>query len=930
MHSLMRILIATVLGCLSAISVRAGSGQHLVENKGQWHESVLYRAEFNGGATYIDRSGLSFVLVEDGFYKKLHDWVGDPSLPASANMHSLKMGFRGADFSGAPITSGKRSFPEHFFVGNDAARWTRDVYGYERVKIPNVYPGIAAIFGCSSGNFKYDFEVAAGANPDLIAVEISGAVNSFLKDGALIMETSVGQFKELAPFAYQLSAQNEILPVPCSFVLDDGILTYTFPEEYDSARKLIIDPEISFSTYIGSGSNSFGFTASYDSDGALYAGSITFGFDYPVTSGAYQIFFASGVIDCGISKFSPDGSSLEYSTYLGGSGNESPHSIVANSANELYILGSTGSSNLPTSATAYQSDFLGGPGNISGAGFTYENGSDIFIAKLSGDGSQLLACTYMGGTGNDGIGTGTVLDYNYGDRFRGEIVVDDAGNAYVASVTASTDFPTVSGYASTFTGVLSGIIFKLSPNLNTLVWATYSGGSGVESAISLQLAADNSVYFTGGTTATDLPTTAGAIEPDFLGGAVDGYIGHISANGSTLLACTYNGTNSFDQNYFVQIDVAGDVYVVGQTQGLYPQTPDIYTNPNSRQYVHKLSPDLATTLWSTSVGSGTSSIDFSPSAFLVSNCGQIYISGWGGALNGSGGSTQGLPTTNDAFQSSTDGDDFYIMVLGQNAADLVYASFFGGSQSAEHVDGGTSRFDKNGTVYQAVCAGCFGNSDFPTQPGVWSQENGSISCNLAVMKFKLSSVSAQAGIDAPPLICPGSTFDLSNLSQGADTYLWSFDNGDSSTLEELSYSFDAPGTYEVKLYAEDSEGCLAPDSAFITIEVASAPNVSIESPEPICPDETLQLMAEGAETWQWIPAVGLTSYTNPSPFFNGTTTTEYEVVGSTICGSDTAQVIVVVGSLDVTASDNLEVCPGESAQLEAGGGETYLSRLPQG
>ena len=153
--------------------------------------------------------------------------------------------------------------------------------------------------------------------------------------------------------------------------------------------------------------------------------------------------------------------------------------------------------------------------------------------------------------------------------------------------------------------------------------------------------------------------------------------------------------------------------------------------------------------------------DIAPSAFLVSDCGQIYFSGWGGDVNLSGQSlssnTTGLPTTPGTFQASTDGSDFYLMVLEPEATGLNYATFFGGGITAEHVDGGTSRFDKNGNVYQAVCAGCGGQDDFPTTPGAWSNTNNSFNCNLGVFKFALAQTLAIIDINGPTYLCdPGS------------------------------------------------------------------------------------------------------------------------------------------------------------------------------
>ena len=908
-----------VLLCVDHLSA---SDPRYVENKGQWHDNVLFRVGSQGGIGYVDREGFTLMMLEDAFFSKLHSWVGNNKADNIGNGHTLKMQFLNADLSREPVRGKDVGTSENYFIGNNPEKWATDVRSYDRVKIPEIYQGIDVQFGTNQTYLKYDFIVSPNADPNQIAVRFNGQDKLFLEEGSLIAKTSVGDFVEAEPFAYQMDASGSVIRVACEFVLEKEVLSYHFPDGYDTSLELIIDPEISFSSYIGSSVGSFGFTASYDDDGNLYSGAVVFGQGYPTEAGAFQFNFGQGVVDCGISKFSTDGTELIYSTYLGGQGNESPHSIVVNGNNELFVFGTTSSANFPLSANAYQTTHAGGT-NISGAGYSYENGSDIFISKLSFDGSGLLASTLIGGTSNDGLGSGSVLENNYGDQFRGEIVVDDVGNPYVASVTASGNFPIVNGYESNIGGALSGVIFKMSANLEDLIWSTFSGGNFTESAVGLQLAEDNSVYFTGGTTSTILPISAGAYQVDKAGG-VDGYIGHISADGSQLLACTYNGTTSFDQNYFVQIDTEGFVYVFGQSLGNYPISNGVYSNPNSGQYIQKFSADLSTSIWSTEVGSGSGGVDISPSAFLVSDCGQIYLSGWGGSLNNGGGSTNVLPTSSNAFQTTTDGEDFYLMVLDENASDLVYGTFFGGDQSAEHVDGGTSRFDKNGTVYQAVCAGCFGNDDFPTQPGVWSEVNGSSACNLAVMKFELSSVNALAQIDAPDIVCPGSTFGLTNQSIGADTFLWDMGDGFTTTDEETTYSFDEPGDYIIKLYAEDSGGCLSPDSVYVTVTVAELPEIEASSPEPICPGESIELLATGTATdWQWEPATGLSATNIANPIFSGNNSQEYTVTGSTACGDDSETVNVIVGSAEITVSDDVDICPGESTQLIATGGVQY-------
>src|SRR5690554_621852 len=623
MSVLLRFYLVLLLGLACTICVSANQPRY-VQNKGQWHEQVLFRVEAQNGIGYVDKSGFTFAMLENRFYNKLHDWIGNAELPHIGKGHAIKMNFLGGNMNQVALTGNDVGTTEHFFIGNDPQKWAQNERRFDRVKLTNVYPGIDVEFASNQNNLKYDFILAPHADPNLIQVEFSGQEALSLRNGSLIAETSVGDFTEMEPYAYQIDEEGRQVKVKCHFALSGNVVSYYFPEGYDKSRRLIIDPEIAFSTYIGSTSNSFGFTASYDNHGNLYGGAVVFGDQYPITAGAFQVNFGSGVVECGISKFSSDGTQLLFSTYLGGQGNEAPHSLVVNDDNELYILGTTASEDFPVSAGAYQPSHAGGF-DITAVGFVYENGSDIFITKLNESGNVLLASTYIGGSGNDGLGTGTLMEKNYGDKFRGEIVVDSEGNAYVATVTASGNFPIVNGFATNIGGTLSGVVFKLSSNLQTLIWSTFSGGNFAESAMSLALAPDNSVYFTGGTTSTALPVTPGAYQPQKVMG-VDGYIGHISADGSQILACTYNGTSGFDQNYFVQLDNDGFVYVVGQSTGDYPVSEGVYINPNSGQYIQKFTPDLTTSIWSTTIGSGSGGIDISPSAFLVSNCGQIYLS----------------------------------------------------------------------------------------------------------------------------------------------------------------------------------------------------------------------------------------------------------------------------------------------------------------
>jgi hypothetical protein len=205
----------------------------------------------------------------------------------------------------------------------------------------------------------------------------------------------------------------------------------------------------------------------------------------------------------------------------------------------------------------------------------------------------------------------------------------------------------------------------------------------------------------------NFPVTPGAISTTYNGGITDGFVSKLKNDGTSILNSTFVGTAAYDQTFFIQLDKDFDVYIVGQTLGVMPVSGGVYSNANSGQYIWKMTNDLSAQIFTTIFGNGNNSINISPSAFLVDYCENIYVSGWGGHIL-QGVPTNNMPLTANAIQSTTDGFNFYLFVLSTNATSLLYATYFGGAQSQEHVDGGTSRFDKKGIIYQSVCAGCPG------------------------------------------------------------------------------------------------------------------------------------------------------------------------------------------------------------------------------
>jgi gliding motility-associated-like protein len=563
----------------------------------------------------------------------------------------------------------------------------------------------------------------------------------------------------------------------------------------------------------------------------MYLGGLVHSAGYPTTTGAVQLNFGGGsntignqyACDMSISKISSLGNSMIWSTYLGGSSNETPHSLYVDNAGNLLIYGRTYSNNFPTTAGAYDQSANGG--------------ADITVSKINAAGNGLLGSTYVGGTGSDGVnydptepGQGN-LKVNYGDDARGEIIADNNNDVYVATCTKSSNFPAVSAFQPAIGGGQDGCVFKLSSDLSTMIWSSFIGGTDDDACYSLDVF-NTEVYTSGGTMSADFPATSGSLHASYLGGTSDGFVAHISSSGSSLLQSTFIGTAGNDQVYFVKLDKTSNVYFFGQTTGSYPIFSVTYSNPNSGQFIHKIDPLLSTSIYSTVIGNGNGAPNISPTAFLVDTCENIYISGWGGTVfSGWPQFTMNMlnmPLTPNAFQSSTDGNDFYLAVYKKNMSQLMYATYFGGygtpgsDLGTEHVDGGTSRFDKNGYVYQAICAGCGGTSLTPTTTGVWSETNGcSFNCNELGFKMEINLFIVTAALEAYPTAtgCVPLTVGFTNNSINATQYLWDFGDGGTSTAVSPTYTFTDTGTFQVMLIATDPTACVPIDTAYTTVVV---------------------------------------------------------------------------------------------------------------
>jgi gliding motility-associated-like protein len=913
-------------------SVLGQSRSFFIENRGQWPAQVSHRAELRGVTVWSERGAITLDSYDHSAVADRHAYhAGLTSTPPSpiTKHHVLRLEFVDA---GMPVRCeglGVQRGAYNYILGNDRSKWASGAHAFSAVLQHDVWPGIDVRVRGEHSAMKYDVLIAPGADPSRIALRYAGAEGITLRANELVVRTSLGDLVESIPLAYQ-EVNGERRAVPCDYLLKNGVVGFTLGA-YDRMLPLVIDPTLMFSTFSGSEADNFGYTATFDNDGYLYSGSTAFGQDYPLTTGAYQTTHAGGDglfdgIDVALTKYDTTGTYLIWSTFYGGSSDELPHSLVVNGNDELFVLGTTSSANLPMADGAFDSSFNGGPAVdlTNGLGADFPNGSDIFLARFRSDGGDLLASTFIGGTGTDGLNTAAGLKFNYADEVRGEIELDANDNVYVVSCTGSNNFPvTTDAYRTTFQGgSQDGIALKIDASLGTLFWSTYFGGEAADAVYSLDRDDEQNLYITGGTRSANLPFTTG-LHNDPLGGSADGYVARLSADGSALLHGTYCGSSQYDQTYFVEHDEEGHVFLFGQTGApngqLVFNAP--YNVPNAGQFISKLTPELDQVLMSSRFGQGDGEPDISPVAFLVDYCDKIYISGWGSTIFGSL-STTGLPVTSDAFQNTTTGNDFYLAVFDINMSALFYATYFGGDTSAEHVDGGTSRFDRRGRIYESVCAGCGGNSDFPTTPGAWSATNESGLCNNGVFKFDFDfpMVVADFSVD---LFCLPAPIQFTNESYGGSGYVWDFGDGTGSTATSPSHVYDEPGVYTVMLVALNAAACNVSDTTYQQVVVLGNEAYALND-TLVCAGTSVQIgvlpVQDPNITYSWQPATWLSNPNVANPIATPPVTTTYTLLISNGLCTDTITQVVEVQTGAIDAGPSVTVCgPSATTTLTANG-----------
>jgi len=602
----------------------------------------------------------------------------------------------------------------NYFIGNDPRKWRTNVPTYAKVRYKNVYPGVDLDYHGNQRQLEYDFVVAPGADAAriLLNVDLMGQPGNKQKvvrldaDGDLVIQTDGGEARFHKPVVYQPEVRSSGFPGHSSRVEGHYLLTASNQVRfalgpYDPTKPLVIDPVLSYSTYLGGSGGDLGNAIAVDSAGNAYVTGETFSTDFPTTNPIQGSL--AGVTDVFIAKLNPTGSAPIYSTYLGGHDNSYSQDvyatdcgtgIAADSSGNVYVTGFTASTDFPTVNPLQRSL----KATVNG-----------FVAKLNASGSGLVYSTYLGGSGGD---------------FGGGIAVDSTGNAYVTGTTFSEDFPTVNAFqpqkgSTTCPGYSQcpdAFVAKLNASGSALVYSTYLGGSDAENTnLGGRIAVDSAgnAYVSGETWSTDFPTVNPLQAAN--GGVYDGFVAKLNPSGSALVYSTYLGGSDFDSVLGIAVDATGNASVTGYTSSTdFPTTSGAFqtncnTSPGSCEdaFVAKLRPDGSALVYSTYLGG---SGDDGGTGIALDPAGNAYVTG----------STESsdFPTMN-AVQSSYAGNggvfcapvpcgDAFVAQLNTSGSGLVYSTYLGGSQQ----DAGEGvAVDSAGNAY---VTGYTTSTNFPT------------------------------------------------------------------------------------------------------------------------------------------------------------------------------------------------------------------------
>ncbi len=704
-------------------------------NQGQIDPQVKFMARGNGYTVFLTANDTVFALRSSSQaaaarVPRAQALAGttqpatEPT-PEQARTGAIHMHLVGGNPQ-SPITAGSK-LPGHsnYFIGNDCSQWHANVAQYARISRRDAYPGVNMAFYGVQKQLEFDFIVAPGASPAAIRLGVTGA-NRIATDpsGNLILASSAGNVLLHKPVAYQ-KKDGARQPVEARFVLRAKNQVSFELGNYDRGRELVIDPSVSYATYLGGTGEDDGNAIAVDGSGNAYITGQTASMNFPTTTGVFQGSNAGG-FDVFVTKISADGKTLDYSTYVGGSGADSGNAIALDASGDAFVAGGTTSmTNFPFTTGAYQKAF--GGGNVDG-----------FVFELASSGGSLTYSTFLGGSGSD-VALG--------------IALDSSGNAYVVGSTTSTNFPMHNPLASETGG---GFVTELNSSGSTLVYSTYLGASPVDFAAAVAVDAAGNAYVTGGTESPTFVTTPGAFQRNCgtavncNGGLYDAFVSVIKAGGGSFVYSTFLGGGAEDQGLGIAVDSAGDAYVTGLTQSSdFPLMNPIQAKLGGVQdaFVTELNSAGSALLYSTYLGGSDSDTG---SGITVDGSKNAYVTGQTGSPN--------FPVSTDATQPKLGGEnDAFVAEINSSGSALVFSTYLGGSlnENTATTGGGASfagiAVDSAGdNIY---VTGNTNSLDFPTVAAEQPTAGGT--GDAFVAKYTISGFTVTNGTLSPSSGIPG-------------------------------------------------------------------------------------------------------------------------------------------------------------------------------
>jgi hypothetical protein len=640
-------------------------------NCGQTDPQVKFLSR-GGGYSLFLTSTETVLLKNSG--RSTPEQVVSNEIAENRRSDILRMKLIGAN--SAPRVQGIHELPgkSNYFIGSDPRKWRANVPTYAKVKYENVYPGIDVIYYGNQHQLEYDLVVAPGAKPGVIRLGFEGVDKLSLDEqNDLLLHTAFGEIRQGKPLIYQekYGIRQEIAG---RYVISLQKEVSFEVAAYDATRSLIIDPVLSYSTYLGGSGMEQGQSIAVDSVGNTYVTGFTASTNFP-TANPLQANFGGSPNDVFIVKLNPAGSAIVYSTYLGGSGNDVGNGIAVDSSGNAYVTGFTNSVNFPT-----MNPLQAALGDGSG---------DAFVTKLNPTGSGLIYSTFLGGSRSDQA---------FG------ITTDPFSNAYVIGETESSDFPVASPLQAANSGGLDAFIAKLSPTGSALAYSTYLGGSETDRGRSISVDSAGSVYATGGTGSSDFPTTSGAFQRTF-GGSFDVFVTKLNTTGSALLYSTYIGGSNADIGLGIAVDSAGNACVTGGTDSNnFPTTPGAFQRAfgggnafGGDAFIGKLNAEGSALLYSSYLGGSGADQGASVAVDLQS---KAYVTGRT--------SSSDFPTANQ-IQSRLGGgfSDGFVAEVSTTGSALLQSTYLGGS---DFDVGAGIAVDSSGNAY---VTGSTSSADFP-------------------------------------------------------------------------------------------------------------------------------------------------------------------------------------------------------------------------